>query len=264
MEHGHHEKIVIESIEETGNYSKKNSEAGLIPGSIILGAVLISASIFYNVGLLIKNSDAGTSARTGTTGQQQAQGNTQSATAGQATGPVDVAVRSDAAVLGKQNAKVTIVEFTDFQCPFCQKFFNDAYKQVKEKYVDTGKAKIIFRHFPLGFHANAQKAGEAAECANRQGKFIGYHDVLFQKGQADGSGLDAESLKKYAVDLGLNTSKFNSCLDKGETAEVVKADMAAGTASGVNGTPTFFVNGQILVGAQPFSAFEQAIEAALK
>ena len=237
----------------------------VIAASIIVGAILISASIFYNTKLTLKEFADGGSLKAGS----QAAAPLAPAAPGQPapaqpTGPVDVAERKDAATLGKSNAKVTFVEFTDFQCPFCQRFFTDAYKQIKEKYVDTGKVKIVFRHYPLPFHANAQKAGEAAECANRQGKFIQYHDVLFTKGQADGTGLDVASLKQYASDLKLNTSKFNSCLDNGETAQVVKDDMAAGQAAGVSGTPTMFVNGNRIVGAQPFTAFEQAIEAALK
>lgn len=229
------------------------------PASIIVGAILISASILYGNKLLIKEFGSG-----GVNQKLQAAGQNaaplQPAAPSEPTGPVDVAERKDAAVLGKSNAKVTVMVFTDFQCPFCQRFFTDAYKQIKEKYVDSGKAKIVYRHFPLAFHQNAQKAGEAAECANRQGKFVEYHDVLFQKMQADGTGLDVASLKTYAADLRLSTSKFNSCLDNGETAEIVKGDMAAGQAAGVSGTPTIFVNGNRIVGAQPFSSFESVIE----
>lgn len=239
-------------------HQKKES---LIATSIIVSAILIAVSIFYNTKLVLEQMDGG--------GKLQAQapiqvGSPTAQVPSEPTGPVKVASRKDAPVLGKSSAKVEIVEFTDFQCPFCQRFFKEAYKQIKEKYVDTGKAKIVFRHYPLPFHSNAQKAGEAAECANRQGRFVQYHDVLFEKMQADGTGLDAESLKTYAKDLGLNASKFNQCLDGGETTEIVKKDMEEGQTAGVSGTPTFFVNGVKLVGAQPFSSFEQAIEAELK
>jgi len=163
------------------------------------------------------------------------------------------------------SGKLEIVEFSDFQCPFCQRFFNEAYKEIKSKYIDTGKAKLVFRHFPLSsFHVNAQKAAEAAECANKQNKFPEYHDVLFEKGQADGTGLAVFDLKQYAKDLGLNTAKFNSCLDNGETADIVKKDIEDGGKAGVTGTPTIFINGEKIVGAQPYSNFEQKIEAALK
>ncbi len=241
---------------ENGSYRMKDNTIAI---SILIGAILISASIFYSTrvdtrskAVPLANNPSGQTANAGQTAQP-----------GAPEGPFDVAERADAAVFGNENAPVTIVEFTDFQCPFCQRFFNDAYKQIKEKYIDTGKARVVFRHFPLSFHQNAQKAAEAAECANRQGKFIEYHDLLFQKMQADGTGLDIASLKAYAADLRLSTSRFNSCLDNGDTAGIVKSDMDAGQAAGVSGTPTFFINGMKIVGALPFSSFEQAIEAEL-
>jgi protein-disulfide isomerase len=184
------------------------------------------------------------------------------APAPQPSAPVDVA--TGAHVLGNADAPVTIVEFSDFQCPFCQRFYNDAEKQIITNYVNTGKAKLAFRHFPLPFHQNAQKAGEAAECAAKQGKFWEMHDVMFQKGSGDGTGLDVASLKQYAADLKLDTAKFNSCLDSGETASIVQQDTAAGSAAGVSGTPTVFVNGKAVVGAQPYANFQQAIDAELQ
>jgi protein-disulfide isomerase len=164
-----------------------------------------------------------------------------------------------------------MVEFSDFQCPFCAKFFKETYSQIKSKYIDTGKVKLVFRHYPLPMHQNAQKAAEAAECANRQGKFFEYHDLLFENSQSDGSGLAMEDLKKYADQLGLNKGtlgfgkdKFNQCLDRGEAAETVKKDVSDAQSAGISGTPSFFVNGKKIVGAQPFANFEQAIEEALK
>lgn len=236
-----------------------------LPASIIIGAVLISASIFYNTKLILE-SGGGKTALAPAAAQGQVQAQVQDPTPAPVApqGPVTIAERSDAAVLGKASAPVTFVEFTDFQCPFCQRFFNEAYGQIKSKYVDTGKVKIIFRHYPLSFHVNAEIAGVAAECANRQGKFVQYHDILFKKGQADGTGLDVASLKQYASDAGLNTSKFNTCLDNKETLAIVQKDQADGNAAGVSGTPTMFVNGNKIVGAQPFSSFEQAIEQELK
>ncbi len=249
-------------MEEHHEHHQQKEKFGL-PASIIIGAVIISASIFYNTKLILQ-SGGGKTAVAPAAAQEQAQGQAPSAPAPSLEGPVAIAERGDAAVLGKANAPVTFTEFTDFQCPFCQRFFNEAYGQIKSKYVDTGKVKIVFRHYPLSFHVNAEIAGVAAECANRQGKFVEYHDVLFKKGQADGTGLDADSLKKYASEVGLNTSKFNTCLDNKETLAIVQKDQADGNAAGVSGTPTMFVNGVKIVGAQPFSSFEQAIEQALK
>jgi len=178
---------------------------------------------------------------------------------GQAAQPnVDVDI-TGSPVKGDKNAPVTIVEFSDFECPFCGRYFTNTYSSIVENYIDTGKVKYVFKHFPLNFHASAQKASEAAECAGDQEKFWEYHDVLFANQQA----LSVSNLKQYASDLSLDTDDFNSCLDSGKYAAKVKQDLADGQAAGVSGTPSFFVNGQKLVGAQPYSAFEQAIEAAL-
>jgi protein-disulfide isomerase len=95
----------------------------------------------------------------------------------------NVPARGDAPVLGKSDAPVTIVEFSDFECPYCARFMKDTYPQIKTKYIDTGKVRVVFRHFPLSFHASAQKAAEAGECAARQGKFSEFHELVFQKGQ---------------------------------------------------------------------------------
>ncbi len=251
MEHEHHEQ------------HQPKEKFGL-PASIIVGAILISASIFYNTKLILESSGGKTALAPAAADAQAPAPVPTGAAAPVPEGPVTITERKDAAVLGKSNAPVTFVEFTDFQCPFCQRFFTETYSQIKTKYVDTGKVKIIFRHYPLSFHVNAEIAGVAAECANRQGKFVEYHDILFKKGQADGTGLDVASLKTYASEAGLNTSKFNTCLDNKETLAIVQKDQADGNAAGVSGTPTMFVNGVKIVGAQPFSSFEQAIEQALK
>lgn len=166
----------------------------------------------------------------------------------------------DDPVKGDEDAPVTIIEFSDFQCPFCARFYSETLPQLQSQYVDTGKVKLVFRDFPLtSIHPQAQKAHEASECADEQDKFWEYHDILFEN---QGS-LDVASLKSYAADLRLDTNKFNTCLDSGKYAGEIRKDTADGAQAGVTGTPSFFVNGQQLVGAQPFSAFQQAIEAAL-
>ncbi len=264
MENNH---LHQEHLREHGENMHTKS-ARLIAGSIIAAALIIALSIFYNTKIFIKNMGELQSSGALQAGNlQQPQGNAQ----GQPTGPVEIKDRAEQPVLGKADAKVAIVEFSDFQCPYCQKFFKETFAQIKSQYIDTGKAKLVFRHFPLPFHANAQISGAAAECANRQGKFWEYHDLLFNNGQPDGANLAAADLKKYADRLGLNNStlgfgknKFNQCLDGNTTQEIVSSDLKAGQAAGVSGTPTFFINGKILVGAQPFSAFQQAIDAALK
>jgi protein-disulfide isomerase len=164
------------------------------------------------------------------------------------------------------------VEFGDFQCPFCKSYFQQTYPDIKSKYIDTGKVKLIFRHFPLTqIHVNAQISAVAAECANQQGKFWQYHDLLYTNGQSDGTALDKASLEKYATQIGLNSgtlgfgkNKFNQCLEGSATLSIVNADQQEGIKDGVSGTPSFFINGKPIVGAQPATTFETAIEAALK
>ena len=162
----------------------------------------------------------------------------------------------DDAVKGDADAPVTIIEWSDFECPFCARFYSQTYGQIVEKYIETGKVKLIFRDFPLGFHANAQKAAEAAECAGEQGKFYEMHDLLFEEGVTGG----VESFKKMASELKLDTNDFDECLDSGAMASEVQKDMADGQAAGISGTPGFIINGRLVSGAQPFSAFEQIIE----
>ncbi len=175
--------------------------------------------------------------------------------------PVDVAVGKN--VMGDADAPVVIVEFSDFQCPFCQRFYQQTEGQIVDQYVKTGKVQISYRHFPLSFHVNAQKSAEASECAADQGKFWEFHDIMFERGSGDGTGLAVADLKGYAKELKLNTADFDTCLDSGAKAAVVQADFAAGSAAGVSGTPAFFVNGKAIVGAQPFSAFQTMIDAEL-
>lgn len=171
-------------------------------------------------------------------------------------------------MLGDKNAKVTIVEFSDLQCPFCKSYFDDTHKQLVTKYVDTGKVKFAFRHYPLAsIHPNAQKAAEATECANEQGKFWEYHDKLFAVQETWSPLAQADVLTTftdYAGELSLDTAKFKSCLESDKYKKAVDDDTAAGSKIQVDGTPAFFVNGYRLTGAQPFSEFERVIEEELK
>ncbi len=169
--------------------------------------------------------------------------------------------------LGDAKAKVTIVEFSDFQCPFCRAFFEDTFGQFKKEYVDTGKVRLIYRDFPLSFHPSARPAALAAQCAHDQGKFWEYQDIVFQEQAKKGTGtitFSTADLKAWAAKIGLDTKQFNSCLDSEQHGKEVDADTQAGSAAGVTGTPSFFVNGTLIVGAVPFSDFKSAIDQALK
>jgi protein-disulfide isomerase len=157
---------------------------------------------------------------------------------------------------GPATAKVTIVEFSDFECPFCSRA-EEAVTQVMDTY--AGKVHLVFRHFPLSFHANAQKAAEAAACAEDQNKFWEMHKQLFANQQK----LAPEDLKAHAAAIGLDAAKFAECLDMSKNKAKVDADQKAGADLGVNGTPAFFINGKLISGAQPFSEFQKIIDAEL-
>jgi len=189
--------------------------------------------------------------------QQKAQ-----AGAEEPTGPVDVSIDDDP-IKGNKNAPVTIVEFSDFECPYCSRFAQEALSQIKAEYVDKGKARFVFRDFPLGFHPNARPAALAANCARDQGgdeMYYKFHDKIY----ANQSVLSVDNLKKWAVELGLNASKFNSCLDSKKYDAEIENDIKQGTAYGVKGTPATFINGRLISGAQPFANFKAIIDEELQ
>ncbi|MBW7955433.1 DsbA family protein [Patescibacteria group bacterium] len=171
-------------------------------------------------------------------------------------------------VIGQNNAKVTMVEFTDYQCPFCSRHYTTAYKTIKEKYIDTGKVKLVLRDQALPFHPNAKPAAIAVRCAVEQnkGKLEAMHDTLFDK-QDEWSNLSADQAAakfgEYATANGLNGATLTQCVKDGKFSKEVEADMALGTKVGASGTPTFFINGKMVVGAQDISVFETEIENAL-
>lgn len=160
--------------------------------------------------------------------------------------------------LGPQNAPITIIEFSDFQCPFCKSFHDQTFSRLQKKY--EGKIRFVYRDFPLSeIHPLAQGAAEAADCANEQGKFWEYHDMLFQYQPQ----LEATALMAYANKLNLDMKVFQACLESHKYKSEVEGDYAMAIGLGLTGTPTFFVNGRILVGAQPLEAFSAYIDAEL-
>jgi protein-disulfide isomerase len=172
--------------------------------------------------------------------------------------PIRVAVDTEGhPTKGPKDAPITMVEFSDFQCPFCSRVV-PTLDEIEKKY--DGKLRVVFRQYPLPFHPNAQKAAEAALCANDQGKFWEMHNAMF----ADQEQLAVEGLKATATKLGLKADDFAKCLDSGQHAAAVQADIAAGAAAGVSGTPTIFINGRALSGAQPADQFTKIIDEELK
>jgi len=162
-------------------------------------------------------------------------------------------------VHGPEDAPVTIVEYTDYQCSFCRRYNRQILPRILEAY--DGRIRYIVRHFPLlGLHPLAPAAAEAAVCADRQDTFWEYHDLLF----AQEKGLEPESLLAYADEAGLDQGAFEECMESGSAVPVVQEDMERGASYGVRGTPAFFINGRVIFGAQPLEAFQRTIDAALE
>jgi len=161
---------------------------------------------------------------------------------------------------GAEDASVTIIEWSDFQCPFCERFYSNTLQQIEENYVETGKVKLVYKDFPLdSIHPQATPAAIAARCAGDQGKFWEFHDKIFENQRF----LSEDSYKQWAGELGLDTATFNECFDNQEHLSAVRQDLVEGQQAGVRGTPGFLVNGKLISGAQPYSVFQQAIEDAL-
>lgn len=161
-------------------------------------------------------------------------------------------------IRGDKNAKLTLIEYSDFQCPFCARHIPTLDK-ILEEY--KGQVRLVYRHLPLtSIHPQAQKAAEAAECAGEQGKFWEMHDKMFDNQRA----LSIDNLKSYAKDLGLNSSQFDNCLDSGKYASKVNKHAREAAAAGVTGTPGTFVGDQLVKGAVPYESFKSIIDSKLK
>jgi protein-disulfide isomerase len=166
----------------------------------------------------------------------------------------EVAIAPDDPSVGAASAPVTVVEFSDFQCPFCQRVM-PTLKKLREAYGD--RVRIVWKDFPLtAIHPQAFKAAEAGQCAKEQGKFWELHDRMFANQQA----LQPEFLKKYAGELGLDAAKFNACLDMAKYAERVQEHMGIGNALGVSSTPSVFINGRLVAGAHPYETFAAVVD----
>lgn len=233
--------------------------------TIIVVAVVFLAGMF--VGSLLKENQllkAGTTKTAGTAGN--------AAAVPTDTAPADPGVSYDKVpaiddadyVRGNEDAKIVLVEYSDFECPFCGRF-HPTTNQVLSEYGD--KVALAFRHYPLSFHPNAQKAAEASECVGKQkgnDGFWTYADAIFEVNQKDGK-LSPEAITAAATSAGVNMEQFQSCLDSGEMADKVKSQLAAGTAAGVTGTPGTFVivDGKavdFIGGALPFESIKTTID----
>ncbi len=252
--------------------TKKNN----LHKSIIFASVIVSIALLFNGFAYLKGGSSASSGgddlqaeiEKGIDAFVQKQQETAQKAQAAANQPVEVSgdFADDDAVLGDKNAPVTLIEFSDYECPFCKRHFTNTYPEIKKKYIDTGKVKMIFRDFPLNFHdPNATDQAMAAECAREQGgdkMYYAYHDLIFQTTTSN-KGLAKDKLYELAEQAGVNKTKFKTCLDSGKFKDEVQKDLADGQRAGITGTPGFLVNGQRISGAQPFSAFESIIEAEL-
>lgn len=173
---------------------------------------------------------------------------------------MDAAIEQTRHFKGDPNAPITIIEFSDFKCGYCGRFATEAGQQIEEQYIKTGVVRFGYQSIAI-LTPESQHAAEASECAADQNAFWEYHDLLFERlgsGQGDFS---RENLKQYAAELGLDRSAFNACMDTEKYADAVQNQTIAASSMGVQSTPTFIINGQPFVGAQPFEAFQRVIEA---
>ena len=185
--------------------------------------------------------------------------------------PVRISADDDP-IIGDPNAPITIIEFSDFQCPFCARFNAQTLPLLMDEYIQQGKVKLVFRDFPIqNIHPNAVSASLAAECANEQGKFKEMHDILFdnQRQWSNIATVEALSLfNQYATSMQLDETTFSSCISSGKYVEEINKDLNDGRSYGVSGTPGFFIGSdQIgyveITGAQPFESFKRVIDAQL-
>ncbi len=189
---------------------------------------------------------------------EASQADQQTQAAAQVTVPADVQRYDipvdDDYVYGNVDAPITIVEFSDFECPYCQRWYDQVWKRLREEYPD--QVRLVYRDFPLPGHPNSTPSAEAANCAGEQGEYYAFHDLLFN-GEM---GLSVDAFLNYAGDLNLNLDEFKKCLEERRYQAEVEADYAWASEFGVSSTPTFFINGIPLVGAQPFEVFKQVID----
>lgn len=165
--------------------------------------------------------------------------------------------------LGQEDAPVTIVEYSDYECPFCSKFFSESYGKLKEEYIETGKVKLVFKDFALDFHPLAVPAAAAGNCVQAQlgnEKYFELHDLIF----ANQRSLSVSQLEAWAVELGVDKDEFNTCVSDEEVLAEINGDLVEGSQLGVSGTPSFFINGNLIVGAQPYAVLKQMIDAELE
>ena len=243
----------VELGDRTASVAKPNDK--FLPASILIAAVMISGSVLYALG---------GGGRTAGTPPAPSAGDNVDPTVAQAA---LLELRPRDTILGDPNAPVTLIEYGDYQCPFCGRFFAQTEPLIKEAYVKTNKVRMIYRELAF-LGPESVETAKAAECAKDQSKFWAYHDAIFTAEIKDGAenngNLNKELFVKIATDLKMNIGDFTSCLDANKYADEVTAVTDAARAGGINATPMTFVDKELVQGAQPFAVFKAAIDKALE
>ena len=215
------------------------------PGAIIIGAVIVAVAIIY------VNYD-----RVDTEDQDA-----------QLQDQVVEATIDDDTILGDPDAPVTIIEFSDFQCPFCRIFWRDTLPSIEKEYINTGKVRFVYRDYPLPSHPMAVSFAEATECADDQDSYWEMHDMIFEEQEKLGEGtitsITAEELSEWADELDLDVEEFDACMEEHKYLDEISKDTEDGNKAGVSGTPIFFINGEMVRGALPFESFKTVIDGKL-
>jgi protein-disulfide isomerase len=262
-----------EDVTEHPVHHRRRKLLGISTGGwagIVLGVAIV-AIVGYTANKVIKKIDS-IGATVADQGSQikQVSNSVAAITAAQQPAPTPdpnkvytLTIAPNTPFLGSTSAPVTVVEYADYHCPFCEQFYTGAFPDIKAKYIDTGKVKFYYQDFPF-LAPDSTTAAEATQCANDQGDFWQYHDYLFNHQGGESSGdFAAVDQKKFAKALGLNVVTFASCLDSGKYADFVTQEKSNGTNVGVQSTPTVFINGKMILGALPAATFDAAIDKAL-
>lgn len=222
-----------------------------LPASVLLAGLLIAGAVLYTNSFKDGGQTAIVSDNTNQTPPAQ----------------VSLELNAEDVILGDPSAPVTLIEYGDFQCPYCGRFFSQTEPLIKEQYVRSGKVKFVYRHFAF-LGPESVEAAKAVECAKEQGKFWEFHDALYKAEVADGEehngNLNAALFKSLAGQLGLNVVSFSACLNSNKYADKIQRDYDNAVAAGVRSTPTTFVNSQKIEGAVPFASFKSLIDNLLK
>lgn len=213
----------------------------LLPFSVLIASVVVSVAVLFT------GSSRGVQENSAQIGPNLLRGESEN--------KIQIEIGDSDPILGDAKAPVTIIAFEDFECPFCRRFSQQTLPLITEQYVKTGKVRVVWKDFPLSIHSHAQRAHEAARCAWAQEKFWEYHGMLFD----NQSNLNDNSLKQYAKKLGLNEDQFSSCLSSGKYTSLIRDKISEGNTIGVTGTPSFLINGRLVVGAQPYQTFADII-----